>query len=138
MPHGGRNQLHWRTKKEVEKANRKTKDEGDYVPQNPYLGKYKILRIAQKDMVMMMMPTLRWSPEPICFGTISLERGLSAPLLVDTLCEVLGQMPNFGITQEEALPEHMLPIEAHAWLNKFMSHIGGARKKTYLNLATST
>ena len=59
-----------------------------------------------------MMPTPRWSPEPICFGTISPERKMPSPLLVDTLCEVREQMPNFGIAWEERWPELMLPKEA--------------------------
>ncbi|KAM1444117.1 hypothetical protein ACFX2I_040307 [Malus domestica] len=46
VPHGGRNQLHWKTKTEVEKANSKTEGEGDHVPQNPHPGKYSILRRA--------------------------------------------------------------------------------------------
>ncbi|KAB2617563.1 S2-RNase [Pyrus ussuriensis x Pyrus communis] len=62
VPHGGRNQLHWRSKKE-----------------------YRILRRAQEDIV--MIPTPRWSLEPICFGTISPERKMPSPLLVDTLCK---------------------------------------------------
>ncbi|KAM2504096.1 hypothetical protein PS1_038050 [Malus domestica] len=86
IPHVGRNQLQWRIKKEVERASSKTEEEGDYVPQNPYLGKYRILKKTQEDMV--MMPTPRWSPKPICFGTISPERGIPLPLLIDTLCEV--------------------------------------------------
>ncbi|KAM1849006.1 hypothetical protein ACFX14_013072 [Malus domestica] len=77
---------------------------------------------------MVMIPTSRWSPKPICFGTISPERGLLAPLLVDTICEVLEQMPNFGITLEEGFPELMLPKEAQAWLDEFMNHIGGKGK----------
>ncbi|KAM2658160.1 hypothetical protein EV1_013462 [Malus domestica] len=123
VPHEGRNQLHWRSKKEVDRANSKIEGEGDHVPQSPHPGKYRILRRTQEDMV--MMPTLRWSPEPICFGTISLERRMPSPLLVDTLCEVPQQVHDFGITREEKLPELMLPKEAQAWLDEFMDHIGG-------------
>ncbi|KAM2181690.1 hypothetical protein ACFX1Q_032263 [Malus domestica] len=57
VPNGGRNQLHWKTKKEVENANSKTEGEGDHAPQCPHPRKYKILRMAQKDM--MMIPTPR-------------------------------------------------------------------------------
>ncbi|KAM1145387.1 hypothetical protein ACFX19_038042 [Malus domestica] len=74
---------------------------------------------------MVMMPTLRWSPEPSCFRTISPERGIPSPLLVDTLCESLVQVQNFGITIEEAVSELILPEEAQAWLDGFMNHIGG-------------
>ncbi|KAM1074074.1 hypothetical protein FF1_019122 [Malus domestica] len=74
---------------------------------------------------MVMMPTPRWSPEPIYFGIISLERGIPSPLLVGTLCEVPGPMPNFDLTQEEALPELMLPEKAQASLDEFMDRIGG-------------
>ncbi|KAM2230779.1 hypothetical protein ACFXTH_014953 [Malus domestica] len=77
---------------------------------------------------MVMMPTPRWSPEPICFGTISLESGLPAPLLVDTLCENLEQVKEFGITQEEKLPELMKPKEAQAWLVDIMDHIRGKKE----------
>ena len=44
VPHRGRNQLHWKSKKEVEKANNKTEGEENHVPQSPHPGKYKILR----------------------------------------------------------------------------------------------
>ncbi|KAB2625536.1 S2-RNase [Pyrus ussuriensis x Pyrus communis] len=47
VPDGAINQLHWKIKKEVEKANSKTKGEGEHVPQNPHPGKYRILRRAQ-------------------------------------------------------------------------------------------
>ena len=53
---------------------------------------------------------------------------MPVPLLIDAICEVLEQMPNFGITQEEGLPELMLPDEAQAWLEEFMNSIGGKRK----------
>ncbi|KAM1695436.1 hypothetical protein ACFXTN_027085 [Malus domestica] len=86
---------------------------------------------------MVMIPTPGWKPKPICFGTTSLEKGLLAPLLVDTICEVLEQMPDFGITQEEKLPELILAEEAQAWLDEFMNHIGG-KGKDLLDLATST
>ena len=56
VPHGGRNQLHWRSKKEVEKANSKTEGERDHVPQNLHPGKYRILRRVQEDMVMIPTP----------------------------------------------------------------------------------
>ncbi|KAM1523467.1 hypothetical protein TB1_012843 [Malus domestica] len=112
VPHGGRNQLHSRSKKEVERANSKTEGERDHVPRSPYPRKYRILRRTQEEMV--MMPTLGWSLEPICFGTISPERRLPTPLLVYTLCEFPKQMLNFGIAQEEMLPELMLRKEAHA------------------------
>ncbi|KAM2778987.1 hypothetical protein COP1_014304 [Malus domestica] len=52
---------------------------------------------------------------------------MPSPLLVDTFCEVPEQMPNFGITQEEALPELMLPKVAQAWLDEFMGHIGSKK-----------
>ncbi|KAM1119795.1 hypothetical protein ACFX2B_043334 [Malus domestica] len=74
-----------------------------------------------------MMPTPRWSPKPICFQNISPRRRIPLPLLIDTLCEVLRQIPNFGITQEEVLPELMLPEEVYTWLNEFISHIGGKK-----------
>ncbi|KAM1305570.1 hypothetical protein ACFX2F_023090 [Malus domestica] len=98
------------SKNEVKKANNKNEGEGDHVPLNPHPEKYRILRRAEKDM--MMIPTPRWSPEPICFGIISPERGMLAPLLMDTICGVLEQLPKFGIAQEERLPELMLPEEA--------------------------
>ena len=58
--HEGRNQPHWRSKREVKKANSKNEGEMDHVPPNPHPGKYRILRRAQEDMV--MIPTPRWSP----------------------------------------------------------------------------
>ena len=124
-PHGGGNQPHWKSKR-VKKASSKNEGEGDHVPPSPHPGKYRILRRAQEDVV--MMPTPRWSPEPICFGTISPERGPPAPLLIDTVCEMPKQVPNFGITKEEELPELMLPEEAQAWIDEFMNNIGGQRK----------
>ena len=125
-PHEGRNQPHWRSKREVKKANGKNEGKWDHVPSNPHPGKYRILRKAQEDTV--MMPTPRWSPEPICFGIISPERGLPAPLLMNDICEAPEQMPNFGITHEEGLSELMLPEEAHAWLDEFMNNIEGKKK----------
>ncbi|KAB2626102.1 S2-RNase [Pyrus ussuriensis x Pyrus communis] len=74
-----------RTNKEVEKANSKTEGQGDHAPLSLHPGKYRILKRSQEDMV--MMPTAKWSPEPICFGTISPEKRIPSPLLVDTLCE---------------------------------------------------
>ncbi|KAM2151589.1 hypothetical protein ACFX1R_046023 [Malus domestica] len=82
--------------------------------------------MAQEDMV--MIPTSRWSLEPICFGTISLERGIPSSLMVDTLCEDMNQVQNFGTTQEEGLPELVLPKEAQDWLDEFTEHIRGKRK----------
>lgn len=42
VPQEGRDQLQWRSKKEVERANSKTEGEEDHVPPNLYPGKYKI------------------------------------------------------------------------------------------------
>ncbi|KAM2920126.1 hypothetical protein COP2_042015 [Malus domestica] len=92
----GKNQIRWRTKNEVERASRKTKGEGDQAPMSLHPGKYRILRRAQEDMVMMQTP--KWSPEPSCFGTILPEKKIPLPLLVDTLYESLVQVQNFGIT----------------------------------------
>ncbi|KAM2509657.1 hypothetical protein PS2_033773 [Malus domestica] len=97
VPCGGSNQLHWKSRKKVERANNKTEGEGDHVPQNPHLGKYQILRRAQSQFF---------------FGTISPEGRILSLLLVDTLCEVLEQMLNFGMAQEERLSELMLSEEA--------------------------
>ncbi|KAM1222299.1 hypothetical protein ACFX2J_009850 [Malus domestica] len=52
---GGSSQLRWRSKKEVEKANSKTEGEGNHVPQSQHPRKYRILRRAQEDLV--MVPT---------------------------------------------------------------------------------
>ena len=126
-PHGGRNQPHLRSKKEARKENSINEGDGDHVPLKPHPGKYRVLRRAQEDMA--MMPTPRWSPEPICFGTISPERGLPAPLLIDTICEVPKQAPDFGITREEELHGLMLPEEAQAWIDELMNNIRGQGKR---------
>ncbi|KAM2200864.1 hypothetical protein TB1_000789 [Malus domestica] len=84
---GGSNQLRWRSKKEVEKANSKAEGEGNHVPQSLHPGKYSILRRAQEDMI--MVPTPGWKTEqPICFGTVSPERKPPFPSLVDPFGEV--------------------------------------------------
>ena len=69
---GGSSQLRWRSKKEVEKANSKTEGEGDHVPQSQHPGKYRILRRAQEDLI--MMPTPGWKPGLTRAETISSER----------------------------------------------------------------
>lgn len=57
VPYGGRKQLQWKSKKEIERANSKAEGEGDHVPQNLHLGKYRILRRAQDSVVMMPTPS---------------------------------------------------------------------------------
>ena len=47
---------------------------------------------------------------------------------MDAICEAPEQMPKFGITQEEGLPELMLPKQAHAWLEEFMNNVRGKEK----------
>ena len=96
------------------------------MPPSPHPGKYRILKRAQEDVV--MMPTPRWSPEPICFGTIYPERGPSVPLLIDAVCEIPRQIPNFEVAKEEELPEMMLPEEAQAWIDEFMNNIGSKER----------
>ncbi|KAB2606555.1 S2-RNase [Pyrus ussuriensis x Pyrus communis] len=90
VPHEERNQPYWRSKNELKKPNSKNEGEGNHMQSNPHPGKYRILRRAQEDMI--MMPTPRWSPKPICFGTISPEKGLPTPMLIDIICEVPKQL----------------------------------------------
>ena len=94
VSHGGRNQLHWRTKNEVDKVNRKTEGEGDHMPQSLHPGKYIILRRAQDDMV--MMPPQDGARNQYVLRLSHPERRMPSPLLVDTLCEVPEQIPNIG------------------------------------------
>ncbi|KAM1800758.1 hypothetical protein ACFX11_032438 [Malus domestica] len=82
----GSSQLRWRIKKEVEKANSKTEGKEDHVPQSQHPRKYRILRRAQEDLI--MVPTPGWKPEPICAGTISSERRPPSLPLVDPFGEV--------------------------------------------------
>ncbi|KAM1196736.1 hypothetical protein ACFX2G_008498 [Malus domestica] len=77
----GSSQFRWRSKKELERANSKTEGEGNHVPQSLHPGKYRILRRAQEDMI--MMPTLGWKTEPICFEIVSPERKPSSLSLMD-------------------------------------------------------
>ncbi|KAM2027102.1 hypothetical protein ACFX1T_019452 [Malus domestica] len=69
----------------VHRVNSKIEGEGNHVPQSLHHRKYKILRRAQEDMI--MMPTLGWRIEPICFGTVSLERKLHS-ISLDPFAEV--------------------------------------------------
>lgn len=69
-----------------------------------------MLRRAQESVV--IMPTPGWNPEPICFGTIFLERGILPPLLVDTPYEIPRQLYKFDIAKEEEVPELMLTNDA--------------------------
>ncbi|KAM1174077.1 hypothetical protein ACFX13_027333 [Malus domestica] len=123
---GGSSQLRWRSKKEVERVNSKTEGEGNHVPQSLHPGKYRILRRAQEDMV--MEPTPGWKPkQPICFGTVSLERKQPSLSLVDPFGEVPKQ--TLGVNQLEGAPEPLLPPDAMAWLDKFMDQIGSKKEE---------
>ncbi|KAM1936390.1 hypothetical protein ACFX15_013664 [Malus domestica] len=96
MSSGGSSQLRWRSKKEVEKANSKIEGEGNHVPQSLHPGKYRILRRAQEDMV--MVPTPGWKAEqPICFGTVSPERKQPSLSLENPFGEVPKQTPCSGV-----------------------------------------
>ncbi|KAM1957961.1 hypothetical protein ACFX15_003415 [Malus domestica] len=125
---GGSNQLRWRSKKEVEKANSKTEGEGDHVPQSQHPGKYRILRRAQEDLI--MVPTPGWKPEPIHVGTVASERIPPSLLLVDPFGEVLKQTLYAGMNQQqqERIPEPLLPADAMAWLDEFMDQIGSKKE----------
>ncbi|KAM1037578.1 hypothetical protein ACFX2C_032382 [Malus domestica] len=48
MPHRGRNQLQWRVKRRSKKLIGRLKEREIMLPQNPHLGKYRILRRAQR------------------------------------------------------------------------------------------
>ncbi|KAM1419648.1 hypothetical protein ACFXTO_023170 [Malus domestica] len=125
---GGSSQLRWRSKKEVEKANSKAKGEGNHVPQSQHPGKYRILRRAQEDMI--MVPTPGWKTEqPICFGTVSPERKPLSPSLVEPFGEVPKQTPYSGVNQQEGAPEPLLPADAMAWLDEFMDQIGSKKEE---------
>ncbi|KAM2252277.1 hypothetical protein ACFX1S_006809 [Malus domestica] len=124
-PTSGRSsQLHWRSRKEVEKSNSKTEGVGDHVPQSQHPGKYRILRRAQEDLV--MVPTPGWKPEPTHEGTITPERRPPSLPLVDHFGEVPKQALYEGIDQPplEGMPEPLLPADAMAWLDEFMDQIG--------------
>ncbi|KAM1923460.1 hypothetical protein ACFX15_021372 [Malus domestica] len=101
---GGSSQLCWRSKKKVKKVNSKTEGEGNHVPQSLHPEKYRILRRAQKDMI--MVPTPGWKTEPVCFGTVSPERKPSSPSLVDPFGEVPKQTPYSGMNQQEGHQNH--------------------------------
>ncbi|KAM2035122.1 hypothetical protein ACFX16_038256 [Malus domestica] len=122
---GGNGQLRWRNKKEVEKANNKAEGVGDHVPQVQHPGKYRILRRAQEDLI--MIPTPGWKPEPIHMGTVA--RPLSLPLL-DPFGEVPKQTLYEGMDQpqREGAPEPLLPADAMAWLDEFMEQIGSNKE----------
>ncbi|KAM1669278.1 hypothetical protein ACFX2K_043417 [Malus domestica] len=125
---GGSSQLRWRSKKEVERANSKIEGEGNHVPQSLHLGKYRILRIAQEDMV--MVPTPGWKAEqPICFGTLSPEKKQPFPSLGDPFGEVPKQTPCPGVNQLEGAPEPLLPPDAMAWLDEFMDQTGSKKEE---------
>ncbi|KAM2655111.1 hypothetical protein EV2_026540 [Malus domestica] len=120
---GGSSQLHWRNKKE--KANSKAEGVGDHVPQIQHPGKYRILRRAQEDLI--MVPTPGWKPEPIHIGTVA--RPLSLPL-VDPFGEVPKQTLYEGMDQpqREGAPEPLLRADAMAWLDEFMGQIGSNKE----------
>lgn len=99
--------------------------EGNHVPQNPHPGKYRMLRKAQENVVMMPIPG--WRHELLCFGTISPDRGVPSLMLEDALCEAPRQLLNFDIAVDEEMPELMLTNDAQAWMDEFVYQIG--RKK---------
>ncbi|KAM2932159.1 hypothetical protein FF1_040260 [Malus domestica] len=116
---GGSGQLRWRSKKEVERANSRIEGERNHVPPSLHPGKYRILRRAQEDMV--MVPTPGWKAEqPICFGTVSPEKKQPSPSLGDPFGEVPKQTPCLGVNQLVGAPEPLLPPDAMAWLDEFM------------------
>ncbi|KAM1285244.1 hypothetical protein ACFX2J_027833 [Malus domestica] len=117
---GGSSQLHWRNKKEVKKANSKAEGVGDHVPQSQHPGKYRILKRAQEDLI--MVPTPGWKPEPIHMGTVA--KPLSLPL-VDPFGEVPKQTLYEGMDQpqQEGIPEPLLLADTMAWLDEFMDQI---------------
>lgn len=80
--------------------------ERDHILYTLHPGKYRILRRAQENVV--MMPTPCWRPEPLCFGTIFLERGIPPPLLEDTPYQMPRQLLNFDIIVEEEVSELIL------------------------------
>ncbi|KAM1325677.1 hypothetical protein PS1_047189 [Malus domestica] len=102
--------------------------EGNHVPHNhPHPGKYRALRRAQENIV--MMPTPGWRPVPFCFGTISLEKGIPSPMLEDAPCEIPRQLLNFDITTKEEVPELMLTKDAQVWMEVFVYQIGGKKEE---------
>ncbi|KAM1193207.1 hypothetical protein TB1_012868 [Malus domestica] len=125
---GGSSQLRWRSKKEVEKANSKIEGEGNHMPRNLHPRKYRILRRAQEDMV--MVPTPGWKAEqPIYFGTVSPEKKQPSLSLEDPFGEVPKQTPCLGVNQLEGAPEPLLPPDAIAWLDEFMDQIGSKKEE---------
>ncbi|KAM2229876.1 hypothetical protein ACFX1S_014351 [Malus domestica] len=124
---GGSSQLRWISKKKVEKANSKTEGEGNHVPQSLHLGKYRILRRAQEDMI--MVPTPGWKTKPICFGTVSPERKSPSLSLVDPFGEVPKQTPYSNMNQQDGAPEPLLPADAMAWLDELMDQIGSKKEE---------
>ncbi|KAM1180879.1 hypothetical protein EV2_020486 [Malus domestica] len=91
-------------------ANSKAEGGGDYVPQTPHPGKYKVLRRVQKSMVMVSTPG--WNPKPICFGTISSKR-IMLPLPQEDLpFQTPEQLHDFNTIEEKEVPELMLTKDA--------------------------
>ncbi|KAM2527673.1 hypothetical protein TB1_024901 [Malus domestica] len=76
---------------------------------------------------MIMMSTLGWRAELICFGTFSPERQLPA-ISLEPFGVVPRQMPGLGVNQHEGAPEPLLSEDAMAWLDEFMSHIGSKKE----------
>ncbi|KAM2662332.1 hypothetical protein EV1_009037 [Malus domestica] len=125
---GRSSQLRWRSKKEVEKANSKTEGERNHMLQSLHPGKYRILRRAQEDMV--MVPTPGWKTEqPICFGTVSPERKQPSLSLENPFGEVPKQTPCSGVNQLEGAPKPLLPPDAMVWLDEFKDQIGSKKEE---------
>ncbi|KAM1044172.1 hypothetical protein ACFX2A_036146 [Malus domestica] len=122
----GGSQCHWRSKKEVERANSRTEGGGDHVPQSNHPGKYRILRRAREDMT--MMPTPGWSPEPIGLGIILPEGRMPLPLLTNPFGKVPEQVPGLGVSQQDGNTKAMLSEGAMAWLDEILSHMGDKRE----------
>ncbi|KAM1093114.1 hypothetical protein ACFX19_020595 [Malus domestica] len=95
---GGKRRPNWRSKREVEMANSKAEGRWDHVPQTLHPRKYRVLRRMQESMV--MVPTPCWNPEPICFRTISPERGMHPLPHEDIPFGTPRQLHDFNIIRE--------------------------------------
>ncbi|KAM1720611.1 hypothetical protein ACFX12_022251 [Malus domestica] len=79
---------------------------------------------------MILVSTHGWKTEqPICFGTVSLERKPLSLSLVDLFGEVPKQTPYSGMNQQEGAPEPLLPADAMAWLDEFMDQIRSKKEE---------
>ncbi|KAM2028091.1 hypothetical protein PS1_020609 [Malus domestica] len=79
---------------------------------------------------MVMVPTPGWNPGPMCFGTISPERGIPPLPHEDIPFRTPRQLDDFNTIRDEEVPELMLTKDAQAWMNQFLCQIGEKKGRT--------